>query len=89
MFCMCTAVEIVRSDQTDETVYVLPNGERPEGVRHVGWVLPERPMQAKIGVQQYLTDTPNIGGRVEGTNRQHYPNVDVFRCNDCGARFAR
>ena len=41
--------------------------------------LGEKSMECiKTGAQQFLKD-----------GSQHYPNVDVFRCNNCGARIAR
>ena len=86
--CMCTAFEVVR-DRRDGVLLVHPLDEEiPKGWDRAGYVLPERPMQQTAGVEQYLTNVPNLDRDAQGRPRQHYPSFDLAVCVKCGTRVA-
>lgn len=86
--CMCTAIEVVRHKKNG-TLLVNPRGSvLPENFENAGFILPEKPMTQTIGMEQYLSDEPNLEMNAKGEPRQHYPNFDLACCGKCGALVA-
>lgn len=86
LFCLCQA-QGVKNEK--EQLSLSPNA--------AGLALPERSMTAsRIGVEQFIVDSDHGREFLPKTPqgkmfhiRQHYPNVDVFECRECGAKIAR
>lgn len=98
-YCLCEA----KNDKPDGQAFMAPNRycsvESTRGGKLDVADFPPlalyMPMTAiKTGAQQVLLDTgktPNdwTSGERPANWRNHYPNVDVFECQNCGARMAR
>ena len=98
IYCMCEA----KNDRPDSQVFMAPNrycsNQSDRGGKNDGSELPPLalyvPMKCiKTGAQQVLLDggkRPNNWEEKRPADwRNHYPNVDVFECPNCGARVVK
>lgn len=99
IYCLCHE----KNDEPDSQAFMAPNrycaNESDRGgttedsnVPPVALYTPMRVL--KTGAQQVLLDggkTPNDWSSAERPAdwRNHYPNVDMFECPNCGARVCR
>ena len=97
-YCLCEE----KNDKPDSQAFLAPNRYCSVESSRGGKVDSDFPPLAlytpmvciKVGANQVLLDggkRPNewSGGGRPADWRNHYPNVDVFECPNCGARIVR
>lgn len=93
LFCLCTAREVKKMNFDAHPMiganYLGENSPALPSI--VGVLLPEFKMKVeKTGEQQFVGPVPHREDRVKMGDfaRQHFPNVDVHRCEKCGSGVA-
>lgn len=99
LYCMCGA----ENDKPDAQAFMAPNrycsiessrGAKLEVADFPPLALYTPMLCIKTGAQQVLLDGGKRSNDWSASERpsdwrNHYPNVDVFECRNCGARIAR
>lgn len=90
-YCLCEA----RNDKPDSQAFMAPNRycAATETDDFPPLALRRAMKCIKTGARQVIMDDDKANDWASGARpsryREHYPNVDVFECSNCGARIVR
>ena len=91
LFCLCTAKVVVEKGFKIGIQDLNILLDQP-GDCYAGIITPEIAMRCeKTGMVQFLGSAPNRGDNLKAGDQayRHYPNVDIFRCLECGGVVAK